>query len=811
VKSLLIAAFLLGSQAAWSADPAPKGFQPSAPWWDSCAVLASTGDPAQAHRIHADAVTTGAGDDPAWGSFSEHERVSEKKQETALLHQQGIKVLSYIEAYGETTSFVAQIRRDPDGNWIKVNGDPTRTRLFSIFWNWEHFDGTGVIHWIGVPDYFQESDVVAPWTRSHPRYGCPMMTYPDGRPASGQSDPADPRTNAVYDAGCSKDVNGHVTFDYDYRPDLPLAGLIKTAGTGPGVPDPGYTPVEWTRLKDARYAGLFNAGKDSACPIWIDYIKASVRQQLDAGLDGLWVDNYSPWDSLNVQPILKAFGEWSVAGFRDYLPLHFTPSQLAATGVSDLQHFDIRTYLQNRCRQFGGDPANLKDRKWLDPRWSEDPLWRAYLIYKRQTGTKTLSAFYHTIKTEAAAAGKPDFLVSGNDIPGFSLGWPRGDLDMVSTELSSGWGITAGPRGLMFPPFGSYVPVYQLAREHARSRYVNAWLYVPPNEEGKPNLARVLYAQALAFDATAMPHYGGSRTAGAEESDAPFFAFMHKAAPVFAKRKPIEEVGLYYSSSSQILELLPGGLRAHNDQPHSFSIYGWGTALAFLHVPWQAVPEWKLNLLDHLRVLIIPSAAVFPSEDLPSLTKWVKAGGSLVIAGKCGTHLGESGNFDPAPSGSTLQPLLPGSKTERTLGKGTVIYLPVDPGYAFYQSTTERPKQLPEFANIIKTALKDRSPLILDATNVDWKTGINLHGDDHSLFVDICNTNIDIASDTLTPATPITFSVALPSDWGEKLPQITSLSPDAAPILSSRFLTPHRLQITVGPTTLYTSVIIHKS
>ena len=52
--------------------------------------------------------------------------------------------------------------------------------------------------------------------------------------------------------------------------------------------------------------------------------------------------------------------------------------------------------------------------------------------------------------------------MAGNDIPIFSLGWVRGDVDMASTELSYGWGLISGPRGLMLPPLGGYVPIYNL-------------------------------------------------------------------------------------------------------------------------------------------------------------------------------------------------------------------------------------------------------------------------------------------------------------------------------------------------------------
>jgi hypothetical protein len=365
----------------------------------------------------------------------------------------------------------------------------------------------------------------------------------------------------------------------------------------------------------------------------------------------------------------------------------------------------------------------------------------------------------------------------------------------------------------MLPPLGSYVPVYQLAREHAKSRYVNAWLYVPPEEHARPNLANVLYAQALAFDATAMPHYeGGSRTAGTEAADASFFAFLNRVAPLFAARTPLQEVGIYYSSSSQLMELRPGGFRNHEDQPHSFSFYGWSTALTFLHVLWQAVPEWKLASLGHLRVLVIPSSAVFPSEDVATLRQWIEAGGSLVIAGSCGTRQGESGNFDAASSGSTLQSLMPdpASSGNQPLGKGRVIFLPADPGLSFYRATTTRPALLPGFTKILGEALQDRPPLILNATGVDWKTEINLHRDDTRLFADISNSDIDLPSDRVTPTPAISFSIALPEGWDGRSVKIKALSPDQAPEVSCRAQAGQRLAITVGPTDFYTSVIIEK-
>lgn len=798
---------------------APKPDRPVVTWWDQFPGLIQTGDVSRAVRSHATGALSGAADDPTWGLYGQRLRLAGGGRTTiGQLHAAGLKALTWFEGFGSAGStYIVQVKRNPDGSWVKSPGDPFLTQTFHNHWSWQEFDGTGEIRWVGVPAYFDDADFARPYTRTHPRYGCPPMTYPDGRLATGYNGPAtDPRNSRVFDAGCSKDVLGRVTFEYEYnsavnrldhatgKPHGPLTGLLPTGEAPPsGVPDPGYTPDEWARLKRQGYAGALGPGKDSACPIWIDYARASVRQALDAGIDGLWVDNFSPWDSFNGTPLLKAFGDWSVAGFRPYLAHHFPRATLTAWGIGDPSRFDVREYLQSRCRAWGGDPTNLSDPHWRDPRWADDPVWRAYLIYKRRTGTAALSRYDHAIHEEATKAGKPDFLVMGNDIPLFSLGWPRGDLDMVSTELSWGWGLTTGPRGLMPPPYGTYAPVYKLAREHARSRFVNTWLYVPDAEQSKPNLARVLYYQALANHAGPMPLDGG-RTAGTPVVDAAFFAFQRRLAPILGRRVPIEDVGLYSSSSSQLMEMLPGGFRDHADQPHSFSFWGWGTALTFLHVPWRAVPEWKLTAptLTGLKVLVLPSAQVFPAEDVPTLARWVRAGGSLIVAGACGHRLGESGNFAPAPDGSTLVRLASGAGVH-PLGKGHILVLPDDPGLSFYKADTSRPMMLPTFSRALSAVRP--APITLDARGVPWNVGLTPYRDGNRLFVDVNNTNIDLNQDRVTPTAPVQFTVMLPAELRGKKLQARVLSPDVSPKVTFQPVG-SRVQVTLGSVPVYACV-----
>lgn len=800
-------------------------------WWDDYPALVQDGDASRSARCGATAAMCGAADDPTWGTYGQQLRIRGCRERVEDFHSRGIKALTWIEAFGTAHAYIAQFRRNQDGGWVGFKDDPGLPRPFATHYGWQTFDGTGEIRWIGIHNYYDCDDVAGPYNRLHPRYGARPMTYPDGRAASGPLDAlADPRKRLVFDAGCAKDVLGRVAFGYESnervnqidpvtrKPRGPLDGLLETGEPPPRVPDPGFTPEQWERLKAPRRSGCISPGKDSACPMWIDYARASVRQALDAGIDGLWIDNFSPWDSLNATPVQHAFGEWSVAGFRECLRREPAPLFMAVGPKADPATFDVREHLIARVREWGGDPLNPRDKCWRDPRWQDDPIWGAYLRYKREAGAAALAQLYRTIKEEAASAGKPDFLVSGNDIPGFSLGWVKGDLDMVSTELSWGWGLTTGPRGLMPPPLGRYAPVYRLAREHAKGRFVNAWMYVPEAQRGRPNIARVLYYEALANHAGPMPHYSaGSRTCGTEAADAAFFKFMREAAPVFGRREPIADVGIYYSSSSQLIELLPGGFRDHADQPHSFSFFGWGTALTYMHVPWRAVPEWKLNAetLRGLRLLVIPSAVVAPSlAEQAALREWVwNAGGRLIVAGRCA----ERGNAEDdlgwiGTDGKSL-PLYDSNgglfrSHDRQRWLGDVVWLADDPGLKFYKAEDKRPELLAAFEKAMADAGAPTSAMSLAAPGAPWDVGLTMHGAPGRLFVDAHHTGIDLGADRIDPAAATKFTVGLPRGFGGRKLTARVLCPDRVPEVVIRALGADRIEVSLGEFDVYASVVV---
>ena len=88
---------------------------------------------------------------------------------------------------------------------------------------------------------------------------------------------------------------------------------------------------------------------DSNNPVWREYIKAIVRMQIDAGVDGVQFDE--PDTPMSALQYGGCFCRDCVSGFRDYviaLPADQVPKELRGTSLAD---FDIRSWLLERGEQ----------------------------------------------------------------------------------------------------------------------------------------------------------------------------------------------------------------------------------------------------------------------------------------------------------------------------------------------------------------------------------------------------------------------------------------------------------------------------
>jgi autotransporter-associated beta strand protein len=768
---------------------------PESPWWEDFPRMVSSPDVATVTSLNGSFAMNANGQDPSWGTFYQASGIDNKAASITAFQDAGLKQIGYFETYGQSYSLVAEL-----GAWDEAN----LTDVLNTHWSWKNYGG-GTIRWLGANNFFDDQDFARPYTRTHPRYGGPAMTYPDGSVATGYDGvDTDPRNSRVYDAACSKNIFGELYIDLYRFPTegSPMDGLVYMA-------------------EDDDYAGLLMFKKDAACPLWDDYTYASTLQAADAGIDGMWTDNYGPWDSFTKTPIAGAFGEWSVARFRDYLADTFSANELSAMGVVDVVTFDVRDYMKAVAANqlnWDGDESNLLDQwglardraVWNHTAWLDDAVWWAYVIFKRQTGTEALVNYYATVKAAALAAGKTEFLVTGNDVPGFSLGWCRGDLDMVSSEMKMGWTNGIGESGLKSPPTALYAPFYKLAREHAKSRFVNIWLYDDYNESEflNPELCNVMYYEMLATHT--LPKFDPDNTRVVDPdngvTNAAFFEFVGEVVPNYGDRVPMEDIGIYYSSSTMLRQFRPGGVPDLDNQPHAQAFWGWGTALGRLHYQYRAVPEWKLTpeMLATLRLLVVPNAVVFDPADVAILTTWLNAGGRLIVTGDSGKYLGESGNFALNPSGGSLNPIR---------NHANVVYISTNIGKTYFDAFENRTaQQLALFASAMDTALTGAVAAGVVASTVSEQASLTLYEDEAAgkFFIDLNNSALDVDNYTMTSTGTVTIEAVLPQWLRGKALQASVLSPQvSSPVVT--LLQPSntdQVKISLGSVEYYAGLVI---
>lgn len=107
--------------------------------------------------------------DPCWGIYAQ--RLVPPGDQIDILHDAGIKAITWLEAFGTTEFYIAHLEKNADGSWVKLEDDPDVTRIFNNHWDWQYYDGSGEIRWVGMLNYFDNQDFAWPYVRTHPRYG----------------------------------------------------------------------------------------------------------------------------------------------------------------------------------------------------------------------------------------------------------------------------------------------------------------------------------------------------------------------------------------------------------------------------------------------------------------------------------------------------------------------------------------------------------------------------------------------------------------------------------------------------------------
>ena len=770
-------------------------------WWNNFPrILLGTTNPQDAVDYHASATVIVS--DLSWGTYFSQQFYARQNTICSNFQAVGVKSIFFQKGTGATWNYVSELSL--------TNGTPAP--ILHSNGDWANYSG-GPIQWIGAWTYFDNPWWAGPWT-----YGSPGMYYPNGIVATGFFNNVtnswnDPRNSRVYDASCERNVKGDLYTEYTSTAG-PTNGLIYMPG-------------------DNAYTGRLMLRKDISCPYWheLDYA-ANLAIITNCGLQGTWADIYYGGASFTPDPgpVDVCFGKWAEANFQTYLTNNFSAATLTGWGVlrsgqtsADITNFYITAYLTNKATTvYGWDgSANWAQSAWTNSAWLDDPVWRAYMISRQQDGRKYLDNFYAACKQAAADAGVSDYPVMGNMMPCYD-GWVNDNADMPLSETALGkYYVT--PVGTMgIPPFSRYAPYYKTAQSTVKGQFGAYILYDNWNPMFHQSaVAKVLYYEMLRSDAMPVINLGVTTTAGDPATDKAFFEFVADTVVTnYGARTPMQEIGVYFSSSSKLAMTIPG-LNDRYNQPQTFANWGWGTVLDKLHYQYAMIPEQKLTLeaLRKLKMLVIPNAVSFREEDVELLYNWVHDdGGILIVTGDSGAKYGEDKNFDTAPA-LLLAPLTTvtniATATDRTvvLGAGRVRYLTENLGENYYlEDAAGRNAMTAQFTNELSTLCSDAGYTPLVTSDAPDTVGLSLFEDPgaEKLFLDVNNYNI-LTNGTnawINTAGGLTVHIRKPGWFRDGNVNISAISPDGTKNVRNVVIATTTISFTVPSFDYYVGVIM---
>jgi len=786
-----------------AAEPVPDE-SPSSPgeggalhWWERYPLPAS-GPIDFVDAVAADALIPAVHVDIGLGLSHIDAALDDARRRGRVLDAAGYKWVPYAEACGTFGAFAVRIE-----DFVKDETPFVKTTDNHWTDSWNRLDPAdpGSITLGGMPAFVTE----APWllklagsqgrtyVRSRSDFGLqPIRFAPDtatpGKVATTWQD--------VVDAGASKAVDG-VAYCTSVQLGSSLEGNEELAAAL------GLPKVQLYR-REPRRGTYLDWGKDILNPFWQAYDRRIVRMYVEElGAWGVHYDNFSGFDFLSWRPEAMGFGDWSVYRFRQYLKEHDL--------VQDAENFDVRAYV-----------ATTYPRQ--DPRWVDDPVWRAFLVFKRQALRRYLKSLADNVRDLAKETGR-DLVIMGNDLPfGDTNGAVLPDmLDVSSSETTPypGFPYVGHPIGL--PPRGRMAVSYLLQAAKTSSDFVFPWYYLHGEDIDKPNLNKVLLFEGLAHQAMLVSVPRGQHShnrPGDVDTLRSFNSFVRTVRPYWYGRKALANVGLLFSGDSQLADQLPYYFRDHL---HVNEFYGWGQFLMEEHCQWRPVLAEFVDefLVAESDLLIVPHAVSLSESVARKLQAWVASGGRVIITGRSGTRADADGLLARQPN--VLAELVGGAEFDdetfisRRVGDGLVVFVGRTPGAQYYRDQASpraagRDLMLKAFEAAQGRRLP-RSPLLGD--NADGDLGIRVFEcpAENRLYVDLCNYHL-AAGDAIVPYQDVRVSLRLPDFLvGKRL--VACAFSSGVVTAHSRLIPPElytasddRLDLSVGTVEFYNAVVI---
>jgi hypothetical protein len=394
----------------------------------------------------------------------------------------------------------------------------------------------------------------------------------------------------------------------------------------------------WIECSDREH---WNYMMDRNNPVWREYLKAIVRLQVDAGVQGIHFDEAEvPITSLQYG---GCFCRTCLEGFRSYLielPTDERPSDLEG---EDLSTFHYGEFLLARGHDFKSNREQA-------------PLFFDYLRFQRRNIARYFAELADYVREYAAQAGR-EVLVSGNFFHLFDHYYAlEPKVDVIVTEMRNttyrqpDWyryaaGFAAGkPLVVVENPYGGVVPemVEALKRGAGVDRFRQSLL------------------EAAALGANMSVPYGAWM--GSEIQDA-FYAphdvateiqsFLADHEELFAP-DTLHEVGVVFSIESNYRALAAREVMADNrtnELPEGEVPFGVVCAkLSDATQPYDVVffPEGDLRQdsitredLGRYRTLVLPDCSYLTAPQVEALSGYLDGGGRAVIVGAFAENLSE--------------------------------------------------------------------------------------------------------------------------------------------------------------------------
>jgi len=673
---------IIESRADKAADTEDKSKPALSSWWADWGIFTNYSSATKVDDMLADAATTGCSmTDCSSGLFFDMQtwiEGGEKDSWTFNLYEKHYGAV--MEGVGDARNILVAMHQNEDGTY-EINDKTGAANVITTHWGWEHRgphinNHVNTVAWCGMPAFINNAPWQSPYILdNYPEVDAP--TYPDGRSALGYKDGylVDgmilPDHALLWDACGAKDLNG------SYHEEG--FAMIKDSIDADNYSRDAVVMADGT----IKYAiGDFAYGKDENSPFWLQYARLAVRTFIGQGATSFWVDNYIGWDTLGNNPLEKAFGDWSVYKFnKEFVPAH------PELGITD-PNFNITDYLRNKFDEIypDGDNMNISwnNGGWKLNAWEDDAVWRAYLAFKSDSIHSYAQGFYAMVKEEAVKAGKnpDDINVSGNDFCYMHSAVPDGKiLDTVATEYGPEFNVVAGFNYDGFPPRGRMGGVFALLPHVGVSNHASFWYYGGEMTNSTVAGMAVGY-QAMAYNHTINSGDENSLIIGTDKSARDVNRMITNMRNVFDNRELYSDIGIYYSSNSEYVQLAPGGYVDGSNITATVGYAGWAYAFESLHIPFKTIVEFKLaELIDTVSVLIMPGTRCIDIADIDTYIKpFLDNGGTLIVTGeKAGLYETKKNIFAKHDSN-----LLEDLATNYS-GNGKVYFFDFDPAQEYYR------------------------------------------------------------------------------------------------------------------------------